>query len=230
VSMPRIVGLCGLIGAGKDEVAAHLVHEHDYRRLALADPIKEAVLWVYGPLGVEPRHLYGTQLEKSEAILGVRDAAGNARTGRQLVTAMGMAMREQDPRTWIKRALATSVYRTADHYSIGGGYTGRWGICDAKAPDWEAQRWVIADVRWPNELAMVRDLGGVFWQVTRVGGPPAVSTPDAAGHVSEHAWRDFPKDALLMALHGDLDGLRAQADMALAAGGREHEGLRRGEF
>lgn len=36
----RIIGVSGQLGSGKDTVAEHLIHEHGFVRMALADPIK----------------------------------------------------------------------------------------------------------------------------------------------------------------------------------------------
>lgn len=36
----RIIGVSGQLGSGKDTVAEHLIHEHGFARMALADPIK----------------------------------------------------------------------------------------------------------------------------------------------------------------------------------------------
>lgn len=38
--LPRVIGLCGRSGAGKDVVARHLVEQFGYRRIALADHLK----------------------------------------------------------------------------------------------------------------------------------------------------------------------------------------------
>lgn len=43
----NIVGVTGQAGAGKDEVAARLVEDHDYVQMALADPIKRFILEVF---------------------------------------------------------------------------------------------------------------------------------------------------------------------------------------
>jgi len=43
-----IIGICGLIGSGKDTVADYLVNEHGYRRESFANPLKDAVAAVFG--------------------------------------------------------------------------------------------------------------------------------------------------------------------------------------
>lgn len=64
-ALPRVVGLCGRSGAGKDVVATHLVERHGYRRLAVADHLKHVMalafnmtdeqLWGAGRNEIDPR-------------------------------------------------------------------------------------------------------------------------------------------------------------------------------
>lgn len=39
-----LIGLCGMAGSGKDAVAKFMVQNHGYTRMALADPLRAAVL------------------------------------------------------------------------------------------------------------------------------------------------------------------------------------------
>ena len=43
-----IIGICGLIGAGKDTAADHLVNIHEFRRESFANTLKDAVAYVFG--------------------------------------------------------------------------------------------------------------------------------------------------------------------------------------
>ena len=43
-----IIGVCGLIGAGKDTVADYLVNIHEFRRESFAGTLKDAVSAVFG--------------------------------------------------------------------------------------------------------------------------------------------------------------------------------------
>ena len=38
-----IIGICGLIGSGKDTVANLLIHNHDFHKTSFADKLKDAV-------------------------------------------------------------------------------------------------------------------------------------------------------------------------------------------
>lgn len=43
-----IVGICGLIGSGKDTIASYLIDEHGFRRLSFAESLKDTVAAVFG--------------------------------------------------------------------------------------------------------------------------------------------------------------------------------------
>ncbi len=223
MELPTIVGICGEIGAGKDTVADYLVEAHGYRRLSWAEPLKEAAYLIYGPLGAERRHFWGTQADKAEPIPGIHDASGRQRCGRDILLHLGTeGARWLDPDTWVKWAMAVHV---AAAYYLEDGDWHHQDVSDVPGP---AARWVVSDVRFRNEVRAIHDAGGVLWEAVRVGGPPAKGATEARGHSSEEQWRREPKDAQLIARHGDLDGLRSQADIALAAGGREHAEVRDG--
>ena len=42
-----IIGICGLIGAGKDTIADYLVNVHGFRRESFAGTLKDAVAAVF---------------------------------------------------------------------------------------------------------------------------------------------------------------------------------------
>ena len=46
--MSQVIGIVGLIGAGKDTVADYLVNFHRYKRESFANSLKDAVAQVFG--------------------------------------------------------------------------------------------------------------------------------------------------------------------------------------
>ena len=60
----------------------------------------------------------------------------------------------------------------------------------------------ITDVRFPNEAAMVRQLGGQIWQIRRPG-----YEAGGTGHASDTAGDEFAPD-LTVTNGGSLDDLR----------------------
>ena len=195
---PRIIGICGSIGAGKDSVADYLVEKHGYQRLSWASPLKHVALYVYGALGAEPRHFNGTQLDKDEPIDGITDQFGEPQTGRRILQHLGTeGFREIDRDTWVKYGIASSV--------------------DVDP----TVKWVVSDLRFPNEFDAVRSRGGVCWEVTKIGGPEHGS----GGHSSEQAWKSVAKDAILVGRHGQLPNLYKGVEELLRVGGRVHTEL-----
>lgn len=105
--MNRIIGLCGGIGAGKDTVADYLIEAHGFQRVSFADPLKAACAKVYGELGVDPRHFFGSQLDKAEPI----DVLSGV-TGRKILETVGtQGFRAAYEDTWVDVALASSSGR-----------------------------------------------------------------------------------------------------------------------
>lgn len=73
---------------------------------------------------------------------------------------------------------------------------------------------IIADTRYPNEAAQIREWGGVLLKVERPGHVP--SKPEYAGHISEtalSAWTDW--NAVFIN-DGTLDDLAAKAEAYVA--------------
>ena len=206
-----IVGLTGDVGSGKDVVGSLLVEEFGFVRYSFAEPIKEWVLSLVEPLGVEPRHIFGANDETKQA-----DMAEplemlpplNARiipeywTGRSLLEYLGTDVaRSIHPDVWVQRFVR-------QYY----------------AP----HRTVITDVRYPNEFAAIRKLGGVVWRTrldvdhdSRGSGwfcpadkdwrnACACGAIESTGHASDEEWRSEPFDLELKAPKPGVDQLHAQ--------------------
>lgn len=127
--IPRLVGLCGAAGVGKDTVAEVLVREHGFRRMAFADPIKDALAAMLGGLFLTRAHSHDNKELPIEG-LGV--------SYRMLVQTLGTEWGRQmiGEDFWVailRRRLAIEV--------------------DATTPV------VVSDVRFANEAAWVREFG-----------------------------------------------------------------------
>lgn len=185
---PRIIGLCGDIGAGKDTVANYLHRQYSYAYMQFAYKLKMVALDVFMSLGLQHRHVFGTQEDKNEPIPSIVDAAGVPRTGRSILEWLGTeGFRSIDPDVWVKHVMAQ-----VDSFP-GSGF-------------------VFNDVRFPNEFAAIRKRGGVVWEVTKVGGP---DHDGRTGHASDEAWREEPKDGHLVARFGDLEALYDSTELLL---------------
>jgi hypothetical protein len=200
-NFPQIIGLCGDIGSGKDAVADYLVEHYGYRRLSWAEPLKVVCLRVYGPLGAEPRHFFGSQADKNEELPGITDPSGTPQTGRKIMEHIGTdGFRFLDRATWVKHGIATQVDAFRD--------------C----------KWVVSDVRFTNEFEAIHSRDGVVWQTIKLG---AEST--RTGHTSDEEWRKLPKDALVVAPPGRLTFLYQAVDELIFAGGKAHKELLSGD-
>lgn len=193
--IPKLIGLTGHIGSGKDQVAEALKHGLGFEHVKLADPLKRAVVNIFG---VPPCTVYGTQEEKARPLAWLIGANGDKLSGRRLLQLFGTeGCRSIVPDVWINR-----LAKTIDDNNEAG-----------------IERHVVSDVRFRNEVEAIRKWGGVVWRVVCVGGPDHGD----ADHDSEYEWQQCPVDAILVARFGDLDELRRQAVETAKAGGKRPE-------
>ena len=180
----KLIALCGAAGAGKDTVADML----PARKLAFADTLYAEVA---GAWGVEQHVLRCRETKELESpILSVahckdlgfrtncwRDFHNRPRSPRQILQWWGDYRRAQD-RKYFVDATTLAIVDCLDDV-------------------------VITDVRFPNEAAMVRQLGGQIWQIKRPG-----YKAGGTGHASDTAGDEFAPD-MVVTNSGSLEDLRA---------------------
>ena len=161
-----LVGVHGQIGAGKDEVARHLIARYGFVRVGHSDALKAEVAAKFRrTLKAHLRDVGRLEPWASEddVTREIHDALWVHRTGvsRALLQEMGTEVRRaDDPDYWVRAWVAR----------IQG-----------------LERVVAPDVRFPNEASTVRALGGVLMRVVRAG-------QDQSDHESELAlagWTDW---------------------------------------
>lgn len=205
---PHIYGLTGRAGAGKDTAADFLVPLH-FRKLAFADSLRaELSLALDVPISVftdrttkecphEDLTLEKTPLHVWPAIALARtneslDGNGGIsldwlalpRSPRQMMQWWGTEYRRrEDPDYWVK-----SMKKKIDSYMRDG-----------------ERRFVITDVRFANEAAFVRSIGGEIWQLAR---PVAEDAPEDQ-HVSAVTGDDFAPE-IVVPNAGDVEALCRQ--------------------
>jgi hypothetical protein len=137
-----IIGICGFIGSGKDTAANYLVGWHGFRRDSFAGALKDAVAAVFG---WDRELLEGLTTE--------------ARAWREQVDpwwAERLNMPTLTPR-WVLQYWGTEVCRTGFHDDI-------WIAALENRLRTRAGHTVISDVRFPNEVASIRNAGGrIIW-------------------------------------------------------------------
>jgi len=236
----KIIGICGDIGSGKDTVANHLHEKYGFEIYSFANRLKEWTLSLVEPLGVERRHIFGGSDETKQAdqaeplqMLRMREHIvewkGNLPvyeryhwTGRGLLEELGTEVaRSIHPDIWVRHL--TKIFEDRNH-AARGGYLSEL-------------RFVVPDVRFPNEFEALQNMGGEIWRTRLlvdhgVAGhcqPPEEDTPCPAsedwvractcgairstGHESDEAWRYHKADRVLSAEKPGVDKLKFITDL-----------------
>lgn len=179
----KLIALCGAAGAGKDTVADML----PARKLAFADTLYAEVAAAWG---VEQHVLRCRETKETPlAVLEISACCDDEfaeihcgrdwecpRSPRQILQWWGDYRRAQD-RKYFVDATTLAIVDCLDDV-------------------------VITDVRFPNEAAMVRQLGGQLWQIRRPG-----YEAGGTGHASDTDGSEFRPEVVLENF-GSLDDLR----------------------
>ena len=194
----KLVALCGAAGAGKDTASDML----PARKLAFADTLYREVAEAFGVTvewlkdrrwkDVPQAKLNMFVCEDDGFIEFALDPCDNPSnpliySPRQILQWWGDYRRAQDPAYFVRK-VAEILKQKPDNYV-----------------DWTSPpaRFVITDVRFPNEAAMVRQLGGQIWQIKRPG-----YEAGGTGHASDTAGDEFAPDRVATN-SGSLEDLRA---------------------
>ena len=162
MTLPRLIGLYSPAPGCGKTSAADLLNDHE--RVPFAAPIKRAVWDMLNDLGVLEifRYVYADK----EAIIPELNVSARHMM-QTLGTEWGRACIHPDFWVMIARAEAERIMN--DGRSV-----------------------VIDDVRFPNEAAMIRDLGGELWRIDR----PGVSYN--GDHSSEGGLKDITPDRVII--------------------------------
>jgi len=142
--MAKIIGIVGLIGAGKDTVADYLVNFHQFRRESFANSLKDAVSQVFG----WPRDLLEGRTKESRDWRETKDEWWSERLGRDVT-----------PR-WVLQYWGTEVIRKGFHDDMWVASL-EYRLLNTKNDI------VITDCRFPNEIKAIRAAGGKVVRVKR---------------------------------------------------------------
>lgn len=140
-----IIGICGLIGSGKDTAADYLVNFHEFRRGSFAGILKDAVSSVFG----WDRELLEGRTKESREWRERVDPWWSERLNMPNLT----------PR-WVLQYWGTEVCRKAFHDDI-------WIAGLENKLRSTSDNVVISDCRFPNEIQAIRNQGGKIVQVQR---------------------------------------------------------------
>lgn len=128
---PRVIGLCGYAGVGKDEVAKILAYIYGYHRVAFADALK-TVLYAVNPSYRDIAAARCLSLAQTVDAIGWAGAKKQPEV-RRMLQDLGAAMRAVDPGVWV-HAVWNQTFRPPE------------------------ARFVIPDVRYRNEVAVADTL------------------------------------------------------------------------
>jgi hypothetical protein len=172
-----IIGVVGFIGSGKGTVADILVNKYNFHKLSFADTVKDATAAIFG----WPRNLLEGDTEESREWREAKDEWWSERFGYNISPRLALQMMGTEagrdvfhPDLWIH-----SLERKMEMYP----------------------NVVIADVRFPNEIAFIQSKGGFVIRVKRGADPEWYETARRANlesntdlmydypiHYSEWAW------------------------------------------
>jgi hypothetical protein len=193
-----IIAISGLIGSGKDTVADYLVNLHEFRRESFAGNLKNAMC-----------EIFGWDRDMLEG------RSKSSREWREQVDewwAKRLNIPHLTPR-WILQHVGTDVIRGHFHDDM-------WLASLENKLRKTDDDIIISDVRFKNEVKMLKDLGAVCVEVTR-GDRPAWYQYALEGdirkletlkvHRSEYDWIGTDFDAVIDN-NGTLDELYKQVE------------------
>mgnify|MGYP003385301673 CR=1 FL=1 len=146
----KLIGLAGPAGCGKDTVAQILCDTQEFRRISLADPIRQGIFTM---LGIPEEHLTDRELKE----LPMVELCG--KSPRQAMQTLGTEWGRNciDPHLWLK------VAERKVEYIRRLAATGNACINGI----------VISDIRFPGEAKWLREQGGSVWHIRRPNNPNA---------------------------------------------------------
>jgi hypothetical protein len=202
-----IIGVCGLIGAGKDTIADYLVNIHQFRRESFANTLKDAVSAVFG----WDRELLEGRTRQSREWREQPDPWWTQRLGMTVT-----------PR-WVLQYWGTEVVRKSFHDDT-------WIASLENKLRKTTDDVVISDCRFPNEIRAIKNAGGLVIRVHRGPDPEWYTFAEMVNrgpernlewswaktqldkfniHASETAWIGTAFDAVLDN-NGTMDHLYSQ--------------------
>ena len=188
-----IIGICGLIGSGKDTIADYLIRKHNFQKTSFADKLKDSVSVMFD----WDRELLDGKTDESRAWREERDEYWSQETGEAIT-----------PRL-VLQLFGTECMRD-------GFYDGIWvSLTKKKILDNPDKNFVIPDVRFPNEAKMIYGINGQVWRVKRGNDPDwfkeyqTLNVEPKDVHPSEWAWANT-KFTCIFENSSTIDALKNQ--------------------
>jgi hypothetical protein len=190
-----IIGICGLIGSGKGTVADILEENHCFDKVSFADTLKNAAATIF---------------RWDRAML--EGDTKDSREKREQVDewwAERLGIPDFSPR-YLLQYMGTEVMRNNLHPDI-------WVLSlERKIIECGPGDYVVPDVRFPNEIRMIKRNGGKVWHVQRGELPDWFGQNPSHIHASETSWNNEIFDATIYN-NGTIDDLKLTVDNLLKA-------------
>lgn len=198
--MSSIIGICGFAGSGKDTLANYLIEHHGYVKLSFAGAVKDACSAIFG----WDRTMLEGDTKESRAWREVEDPWWSVRLG----------MPGFSPRKALQ-LMGTDIMRNHFHDEI-------WiAVVENKLRKYS--KVVITDCRFPNEVTLIKRLGGKVLHITRGELPPWFHDVQYEGkeapkeiHVSETAWIPSTATAIHIANDTTLEDLYKKIETSIS--------------
>ena len=143
--MKKIIGICGLAGSGKDTIGDALVNNlPNWEKVSFASHLKDVTALLFG----FDRKMLAGETPEDRAIREQPDKFWSEKMGKDFT-----------PR-YALQYLGTNLLRNQLHQNI-------WVDCLERKILESDKNVVITDVRFPNEINMIRNVGGEIWRVER---------------------------------------------------------------
>jgi len=141
-----IIGICGFIGVGKDTFADYLVSEYEFKKFSFASATKDVLAVMFG---WDRSMLEGDTIE--------------SRKFRETIDhwwALKLSISDFTPRKALQM-IGTDLFRKYFNYDI-------WThIIENKIISNKNSNIIISDCRFPNEIAMIKNLGAKIIHIQR---------------------------------------------------------------
>ena len=184
------IGILGCIGSGKTTAAQYIQRHHKFKLLSVAEPLRQLGII----FGFKPHQIYGTQQNKLE----IHPRWGIS--SRRFLQVMGTEVfRDYVPQVLPDMKIQYGVWID---------------LMIHKIKDRKYKR-VVTDIRFPDEVKMVKDMGGVVIRLRRdlPDGTADGSGHNPSQHVSERVVEqsavdyEFNNNGTLEELYAFLDGV-----------------------
>jgi hypothetical protein len=168
-----IIGIVGFIGSGKGTAADILVNKHNFHKLSFADTVKDATAAIFG----WPRNLLEGDTEESRNWREAKDEWWSERFGYDISPRLALQM------------MGTEAGRDVFHSDL-------W-IHSLERKMEMYPNVVIADVRFPNEIAFIQSKGGFVIRVKRGADPEWYDTALIANQIKDSDERFAAREKMI---------------------------------